>query len=328
MKLVKEPGVKLNFRKEEFELTYHYYLCEDSKEHFTTDELDRINQTQVHNRYREKYGIPFPEEIRAIRDKYEMSASKMSEILGFGANSYRLYESGEIPSVANGRLIADIEKPEVFLKQVLASSELLTPKERGKLERRATDMIEKQKNNFWEILSAAEKKFYYEFPNHLSGFKKLDTDKIVQLITYFGREIQPLKTKLNKLLFYSDFGYFRRTGYSMTGITYRAIPWGPVPAEYENLYNQLANEGKIQISNIEFPNGYDGEAFEGLVEFEKANFNEIELDVLSKVALKFKDLTSKQIVDLSHEEIGWIENKDNRELISYPKYAFELKNFD
>lgn len=328
MKLVKEPGVKLNFRKEEFEITYHYYLCEESKEQFTTDELDRINQTQVHNRYREKYGIPFPEEIKEIREKYEISASKMAEILGFGANSYRLYEAGDIPSVANGRLIADVKKPEVFLKQVLASSELLSAKEKEKFVKKAESMIDERRKSIWELVTAEEKTFYYEFPSHFSGFKKLDTEKIAQIVTYFGNAMQPLKTKLNKLLFYADFGYFKRTGYSMTGITYRAIPWGPVPAEYENLYSKLANDGKIQISNVEFPNGNDGEAFEGLLEFEESTFNEIEIEVLGKVAEKFKDFTSRQIVDFSHQEKAWIDNEKKRELISYPKYAFDLINFD
>ena len=69
MQLVKEPGVKLKFRKEDFDVTYHYYLCEDTGERYTTDELDRINETQVHNKYREKYGIPFPDEIREVREQ-------------------------------------------------------------------------------------------------------------------------------------------------------------------------------------------------------------------------------------------------------------------
>ncbi|MBO9573728.1 MAG: hypothetical protein J7497_16195, partial [Chitinophagaceae bacterium] len=121
MKLVKEPS-RLPFRKEEFSIVYHYYLCEETKEQFTDDELDNINIIQVHNQYREKYGIPFPEEIKAIREKYQISASKMAEVLGFGPNTYRLYEAGEIPSVSNGRLILSINQPEEFIRQVEASN--------------------------------------------------------------------------------------------------------------------------------------------------------------------------------------------------------------
>ena len=81
--------------------------------------MDLININQVHNLYREKYGIPFPEEIKAIREKYEVSAKKMSEILGLGSNAYRLYESGEMPTVSNGRLILSIKEPEEFKKQIV-----------------------------------------------------------------------------------------------------------------------------------------------------------------------------------------------------------------
>ena len=99
MQLVKEKEV-LSYRKDKFEVYYYSFECDKTKERFTSDELDLRNINQVHNLYREKYGIPFPEEIKKLRDKYEVSAKKMSEILGLGSNAYRLYESGEIPSVS------------------------------------------------------------------------------------------------------------------------------------------------------------------------------------------------------------------------------------
>ncbi|WP_425443439.1 hypothetical protein [Sphingobacterium gobiense] len=39
----------------------------------------------------------------------------MSEVLGLGVNTYRLYESGEMPTVANGRLILSVRDPEELL---------------------------------------------------------------------------------------------------------------------------------------------------------------------------------------------------------------------
>jgi len=71
--LFKEPG-KLTYRKEDFSFNFHGYRCEDSKEQFTTTALGNINIGQAYNQYREKYNIPFPEEIKAIRKKYELSA--------------------------------------------------------------------------------------------------------------------------------------------------------------------------------------------------------------------------------------------------------------
>ena len=58
---------ELTYRKEKFEYTALFYVCVDSGELFTTTELDTININQVYNQYRSKYGIPFPDEIKAIR---------------------------------------------------------------------------------------------------------------------------------------------------------------------------------------------------------------------------------------------------------------------
>ena len=71
---------------------------------------------QVYRQYRERHGIPSPEDIKAIRLKYRVSAAKMSRILGLGANQYRLYEAGEMPSLSNARLITLIAEKDNFEK--------------------------------------------------------------------------------------------------------------------------------------------------------------------------------------------------------------------
>ena len=93
------------YRGETFTYTAHFYRCEESGECFTTTASDAEDMEQVFRQYRQKYGIPSPEEIRSIRMKYGISAALMSRILGLGANQYRLYEAGEMPSLSNARLI-------------------------------------------------------------------------------------------------------------------------------------------------------------------------------------------------------------------------------
>ena len=105
-----------NYRGECYSYTASYYLCKDSGEHFTTTALDMEAMEQVFRQYRERHGIPFPAEIRAIRMKYRVSAAKMSRILGFGANQYRLYENGEMPSLSNARLITLISEKDNFAR--------------------------------------------------------------------------------------------------------------------------------------------------------------------------------------------------------------------
>ena len=106
------------FRGEEYEYMHSAWKCKDSGELFTTDEMDDASYAQVTDQYRVKYGIPFTDEIVAIREKYGLSAAKMSQILGIGINQWRHYEAGEVPSVSNGRMIRTIMDPNVFLVYV------------------------------------------------------------------------------------------------------------------------------------------------------------------------------------------------------------------
>ena len=57
------------FRGEEYPYIHTSWLCEDSGEQFTDDASDTAGFIQVTNQYREKYGIPYTDEIVAIRKR-------------------------------------------------------------------------------------------------------------------------------------------------------------------------------------------------------------------------------------------------------------------
>lgn len=111
----------VEFRKETFTYVERFYRCDETGLDFTTSELDEQNIAQVYTQYREKYGIPSAAEITAIRERYGLSAAKMSEVLGLGVNQYRLYEKGEIPSQSIGKMLALIADPNAF-KEVINHS--------------------------------------------------------------------------------------------------------------------------------------------------------------------------------------------------------------
>lgn len=182
----------------------------------------------------------FPEQIIEIRLKYDLSAARISEILGMGANSWRNYESGEIPSKANANLIQMISKPEIFEEYIKQYSEL-EEKEREKLLKH----IHKLKTGSCRCNDPL-----YRFncqPDIYCGFKAFDRFKTEQVITYFAERLQPFKTKLNKLLFYADFVNFRNTAQSITGLRYSAIQFGPVPYNFDILFGTLAELDIIDI---------------------------------------------------------------------------------
>ncbi len=322
MILTKERRL-MDFRKEKFEIVFHYFNCEDSDEQFTTTSLDDINTNQVYNQYRDKFNIPFPDEIIKIREKYGLSAVKMSEILGFGVNSYRQYEAGDMPSIANAKLIQIVDDPKKFIDMVELCA-TLDEKLKVKYIQKAQLLAEERKRNMFN-LNFKE----YLLGNHLadifSGYRNPNLEKLTEMVVFFSEKVEPFKTKMNKLLFYADFLMFKQSCFSISGIRYKALDMGPVPQNFQSIFEFLANNNEVDILTTEFSQGYTGEQFKARKErpFNASLFSEIELDVLDKVSTAFKPTSTNDIIVLSHLEEAWKKNQKDKNVISY-EYAFEL----
>ncbi|MBL0340901.1 MAG: DUF4065 domain-containing protein [Bacteroidetes bacterium] len=322
MSLMKEVR-NMTFRKEEFQIVYHYYLCNDSNEQFTSTELDELNLQQLYNQYRDKHNLPFPEQVQETREMYGLPANKMSEILGFGVNSYRNYENDEVPVHANGKLILLASDPKKF-KELVELSETLDEKLKQKLFVKIDHLIQTNLQNKFS-LNLENYLLDGSQPDEFTGYKKPNLKKLTEMVVFFTERLEPWKTQMNKLLFYSDFHHFKNNCFSITGTRYRAIEMGPVPYNYDSLFEYLANKNEIKICTTEFPNGSIGEQFKPQTKrtFDNSLFCETELEVLETVSKKFKGLKPSDLIELSHTEIGWKENKEDKKIISY-KYAFEL----
>ena len=311
------------YRNDEFKILFHYFQCDETGEKFEDEDFARLNYIQLINQYREKNNIPFTEQIIDLRKKYRLPASKMSEILGFGTNSYRQYEKGEIPSHSNSRLIQLAQDPGEF-KKLLSLNKSLYQKTIDKTLRTIEGILTE------EIKREFERQFEQYLlgscmPNSFTGYKCPSLTRFSNMVAFFAEKLQPWKTKLNKLLFYSDFLMFKHTGYSISGAQYRAIPLGPVPNNYQSIYEYLATKNLVDITYNQFPDGGTGEMFRANPDypFKSEIFTPGELEILETVLERFKDASTNEIIEISHQEKAWIENKDERKLINY-NYGFAL----
>lgn len=321
--VLKTDLIEHDFRKEKFEIVYHYYWCEESKEKFEDERLTQLNLNQVYNQFRKKHNLPFPEEISALRDLYGLSASKMSEVLGFGINVYRNYENGEIPNSSNSRLIQLAQDPKEF-KRLVELSDVLTPKETERVMSRIDELLLKD-----EFIN-------FDIQNYLMGERTADDhtgyripnlSKFTEMVVFYTYETEPWKTKLIKLLFYGDFCHFRKTGLSISGCRYRAIDMGPVPNNFNSIFEHISERDEVDIYYTAFPNGSIGEQFKPHPKrgFNDTIFEEDELNTLREVVAKFGKINTKEIIEISHEEEAWQKNfRDGKKLISYID-AFKLK---
>jgi len=323
MKLEKEYRT-LSFRKEEFKVLYHYYLCEDSKEQFTDAKLDEINLIQLYNQYREAHHLPFPDEIIAIREKYKLPAIKIAEILGFGANVYRNYEAGEVPSESNARLIQLAKDPRKF-KELVEISRVYEGNELKKVIKLIDSLIDEERKNLVQI-NLQDYLLGYKQPDIFTGYKIPSLEKLTEMTVFFTQELEPWKTKLNKLLFYADFLNYKKTCFSISGARYRAIDMGPVPNNFNSIFEYIANHDDVDVYQTEFKDGGIGEQFKPNADrkFNPELFTETELAVLKEVVDKFGKKGTNDIINISHKEKAWKDNFEaGKKLINY-NFSFEL----
>ena len=293
------------FRKEEYSYIHTGIIDEDG-EMWTTTEMDEANIFQVYNQYRLKHGIPFPDEISGLREHYGLSAAKMSQILGFGINQYRMYEDGEVPSVSNARTIIAAREKEVFMSFVEASKSEMSEQEYQRIRKK----VKAANGDYKPIVQ----------PSEYTGFRSLSTDKVANVVRLIISTIgSTFVTKMNKLLFYADFIHYKKHGYGITGITYKALPFGPVPEHWGTLYSFLSG---VDMEEFVYPSGQSGIKLEANENTDNI-LNESELSTIEKVCALFSNMSAGEISQTSHLEKGWIENKDNRSAISYQN-AFSL----
>ena len=130
-------------------------------------------------------------------------------------------------------------------------------------------------------------------------------------------------TKLNKLLFYCDFLSFKNSGFGISGLDYRAITYGPVPARYEKLYYTLG-EGESLVRKVEESRGYEGSYFVPKLTFDELLFDKFELETMRTISEQFRFCSVNEMIEISHTEQGWKENFKDKKLISYKDYGFAL----
>ncbi len=318
MKVVYEPRTWV-FRGEKYEYIHTAYVCEDTNEKFTTNESDDAGFRQVTNQYRTRYGIPFTDEIIATRSRYGVSATKMSAILGIGTNQWRLYETGEVPSVSNGRMIRSIMNPKVFLDLVESARQLLSDKEYSSITAKVQHVIAQSEK--YHIDEYECRRLFSVARGVDNGFSPISLERVKTVMLTVLQECgEVFCTKMNKLLFYIDFLSYRQRGIAITGLSFRAIDFGPVPDRWEKLYSQFD-----EISQELRPIGeYEGNILLSNVVPDSAILNDSEKEIIHTVCSHFMNYSSGKISAISHEEPAWVKYHATHSRIPFTE-AFELK---
>ena len=143
--------------------------------------------------------------------------------------------------------------------------------------------------------------------------------KLRELILYVSRKLEGDETfravKLNKVLFYADFMAYLRTGCSITGQEYQALPQGPAPRRLIPIRTELENSDRAIIKIVKYY-GKDQQKCITLDDPDLSIFTAEEISLVDKVIEGLWDANATMISNLSHHFIGW-QLADEGETIPY-----------
>ena len=318
MQVVYEPKT-MKFRGEEYDCVFISFRDDAEGENYTTTESDSIWYNQVTNQYRAKYGIPYTDEIIALRERYGLSAAKMSAILGFGTNQYRLYEMGEVPNESNGKMIRGAMNPRFFLDLVRSSRCHLTDREYAKITARVEEIIAQAPE--WHSEQWAAARLFCSRRGLENGFAPQSTIRLKNLLLYIlGKMGDTFQTKMNKVLFYIDFLSYRERGMAISGLAYNAIDFGPVPQRWDRVYSAFDEIRPVP----KIVRDQECLALTSTTEADMSCFTKEELSIIDTVCAKLKPLKAHDISELSHNEPAWQRHLHKVETIPYAE-AFSLR---
>lgn len=317
MRVVYEPDT-MEYRGEKYDCIYISFRDDDTNDSFTTTESDSVWYNQVTNQYRERHGIPYVDEIVALRERYGVSAAKMSLILGFGTNQYRMYEDGEVPSESNGKMIRTAANPRVFLDLVQGSRHLLSQKEYDKICSHVEDII--AHSNEYREEQYTLRRLYRTERGLANGFAPQSSLRLRNLLLYLlGQMGDTFQTKMNKVLFYLDFLSYRERGMAISGLAYKAIDFGPVPQRWDRVYSSFDEVDLVPCIVHE----QESVALTARAVADMSAFTETERTIIDAVCTRLGTLTAHDISQLSHKEPAWERHLQQQETIPYTE-AFSL----
>jgi len=322
-KIIKRKAT-YRIKNEPIEILEEVRINLKNNEEIFDEKLEDRNLENIYNQYRNKHSLLTPNRIKETREKYGVSQRAFSRILGWGEVTIHRYETGALQDRSHNDALVLLENPD--------NMKILLENNKDKINRKDYTNIKEnlQKLMKDDIDKTLEenitKKYFNEVLDEYCGYSQFNYEKFVNMILFFAVDIKRLfKTKLMKLLFYSDFANFRHNTLSITGLKYIKNYYGPTPIKYELLLGELFEKYiTYQIEYVKTSKD-NVEEYEFIKPLEKPTmgiFSKEEIDSMEKVLNTFKNLTSEEITQCSHKEEAWTKPK-NKEIISY-EYAKNL----
>lgn len=285
------------FKGEDIKFVAIYEYCSNTDYYLETEDMIRANSLALKDGYRKKAGLLTSAEIRAMREKYNVSQKDFSEILDWGGATITRYENHHVQDRAHDDILRKIDSdPKWFLEMLQRAEERLSTKAFNAYYHKARELYNKEKNQY---LIASIRAIYAPYDEEtITGGVELDLNKVVEIINYLASMVAMLhKVKLMKMLWYSDVLNFKRHGKAITGLAYEAWPKGALPVGHD----QIILLESVYFETVEYGENV-GYKFRPVQGFERKWLTDQEIETIDEIVSQLGKLKTDEIVDRMHDE--------------------------
>lgn len=286
------------FKNETIEYTAFYEYCSNTDEYIETEELIRRNDLAFKDAYRMKMNLLTSAEIIAIRNKYGASQKDFAAVLGWGRATIIRYETHQVQDEAHDEILRKLNNDPIWFIELLKKNKDSIPAKAYLKYLHNAEKLYSAKEN--EYLCEAIYARYLEYTGNkeLTGGCDLNLGKVVEIVNYLANNVENLyKVKLMKMLWYSDFLNYKRTGISITGLVYNALPMGAVPEGHEHIvllegitFDTVFYEDNIAYKFVPAPG------------FNIKYLADIEMKTIDDVIKRIGAMKTADLIALMHEE--------------------------
>lgn len=311
--LVLVKGIEdFDIRGEIIPVEVEYYQCKECGEELEHSRKDYDPLAIAYEEYRRRKGMVQPSEIKEFRKKHGLTQKEFSDLLGIGVATLSRYENGALQDEAHDRILQLSMAPENLLQLIDKNPQAINRVTRQQI----VDQIEAEKSGECNWSDMLAERYGNDEPSYFNGFQQFHIDKFFAAVKFICYPDSIYKTKLTKMLFYTDFKHFKEYSVSITGERYAHLPFGPVPDNFEILFAALLKDDPSFTKEEVWRGDYPGEVFKCINYPNLSVFTTPELKTLATVKEKFQSLSAKDIMELSHKERAYQETRSG-ELISY-----------
>jgi len=138
------------------------------------------------------------------------------------------------------------------------------------------------------------------------------------------------ETVVYKLLYFSDFNFYEMYEEQLTGATYRKLPFGPVPMEFQDIVKDMEEDKQLTVVNDKY---YDYSQ-KRYIPLRKADLHQLkasEKAVLDNVIDQLSDRNASWLSEYSHEDVPWKATSDkdviDYELVFYRTPPYSVRDY-